>query len=79
MGKISVLVRALMLVGMRRDPVDGGLYYMFGDENSVSDVTVAGQLVMRRLLVPDTRFIEQPPKTPMVSHACRWVSRGGGR
>jgi hypothetical protein len=55
-----------MLVAMRRDPVDGGLYYVFGEENSSADVTVAGQLIMRSLLVPDPRFIEQAPRPPTV-------------
>ncbi len=65
-GEVTCLVRALMLVGMRRDPTTGALHHMFGEEHSVSDVTVCGQLVMRRLQVPDARFAEQPPQGPEV-------------
>ena len=65
-------MRVLVLVGMRRDPLDGGLYYVFGEENSSADITVAGQLLMKRLLVPDPRFSEQGPKPPAVRglHCC---------
>lgn len=71
-GEVHILVRVLVLVGMRRDPLDGGLYYVFGEENSSADITVAGQLLMKRLLVPDPRFSEQGPKPPAVRglHCC---------
>jgi 5'-3' exonuclease len=60
-GVPTLMVRALKLTGMRRDPTTGALERTWASPGTAGDIRVPGQLLLAEHPNPDPRFVELPP------------------